>query len=242
MKLRFCITLILAAAAGLSAFGAKDPDEYRAQLILANGDTVIGYIHNDLKTGLKNMFSKTGSIRQYVNLGEQLDGGKTKRYGAKEVREYRMLNSTEAFPEGEVCVSTMINSPALFKPLKYVRGFAWERDRRESGQILRWDVWETTGGQNSVSRLVPAIGVKFKGAPAAFILMVNGMMNDWYLCHYLKKNYPALLEAWNAYYHEGDDAKAHRKELTDNPSTALLFYENFLRDNPPLDDDAEAGK
>lgn len=237
MILRFFLSLILSAAISLTAFGAKDPDEYHVQVILANGDTVTGYIRNDLKTGLKNMFSKTGSIRQYVNVGEEPNGGPTKRYSAKEVREYRFTEPTEGYPDGAVCVSEMINSPGVFKPLKYVRGFAWELDRRESGSILRWDVWESTGGRNSVSRLVPAVGVKFKGAPATFILAVNGQFNDWYLTYYLKKNYPELKEAWEQYYHKGKDAKAHRKELLDNPSTALAFYEDFILTNPPLNDE-----
>ncbi|MBD5191574.1 MAG: hypothetical protein HDS88_01655 [Bacteroidales bacterium] len=237
MTLRIILAFILTLAVSMTSFGAKDPDEYHAQVILANGDTITGYIHNDLKTGLKNMFSKTGSIRQYINIGDELNGGKTKRYSAKEVKEYRILNPTEGYPEGAVCASEMLNSPGMFKPLRYVKGLAWELNRRESGTVLRWDVWETTGGRNSVSRLVPAIGVRFKGAPAAFIVCVNGLFNDWYLCHYLKKNYPELHEAWDQYYHQGKDAKAHRKELTDNPSTALLFYEEFLLNNPPLNDE-----
>ncbi len=237
MILRFFLAFIISASISLTAFGAKDPDEYHVQVILTNGDTITGYIHNDLKTGLKNMFSKTGSIRQYVNVGEELNGGKTKRYSAKEVKEYRFMEPTEGYPDGAVCVSDMINSPGVFKPLKYVRGFAWELDRRESGAILRWDVWESTGGRNSVSRLVPAVGVKFKGAPATFILTVNGQFNDWYLTYYLKKNYPELREAWEQYYHKSNDAKAHRKELVDNPSTALTFYEDFLLTNPPLNDE-----
>lgn len=39
------------------------------------------------------------------------------------------------------------------------------------------------------------------------------------------------------YLNSGDSINAHRKELVDNPSTALLFYENFLLSNPPLNDD-----
>ena len=127
----------------------------------------------------------------------------------------------------------MVNSPVLFKPLHYSRGLVWELDRRDSGSIVQWDVWESTGGRNSVSRLVPVIGVKFNGLPAAFIIKSNGSFNDWYLMYYLKKNYPELHKAWENYYHKGDNTKAHRDELVDNPSTALTFYENFLQTNSP---------
>lgn len=126
----------------------------------------------------------------------------------------------------------------MFKPMNCVRGFAWELDRRESGSVLRWDVFENSGGRNSVSYLVPAVGLKFKGARAAFIVKLNGKFNDMMLVLYLKKKYPELKEAWDEYYHKSPDAKAHRKELVDNPSTGLMFYEEFLRTNAPLEDEA----
>jgi len=222
--------------AGFTAYADDKAEENHVQVIMANGDTITGYVRHDLKTGLKNMFSKTGSIRQYINVGLEPKGGDTKRYSAKEVNHYRFLEATEAYPEGAVCVSERINSPGLFKPSRCVRGFAWELDRRDSGSVLRWDVWETTGGRNSVSRLVPAVGLKLKGSRAAYIVMVNGRFNDSMLRLYLKKQYPELKEAWEAYYHKGKDAKAHRKELTDNVSTALLFYEDFLKTHEPIND------
>lgn len=238
MNLKPFITLFVAAATCLSTSAAKDPENYHVQVVMANGDTITGYIRYDLKTGLKNMFSKTGSIRQYINVSDQPKGGESKRYSSSEIKEYRFLEPTEGYPDGAVCVSEMINAPGLFKPLRYVRGLAWEYNRRKSGSILGWDVFESTGGRNSVSRLVPATGIKFKGAPAAFILTINGKFNDWYVMYYLKKNYPELHKAWNEYYHKGKDAKAHRKELLDNPSTGLLFYEEFIRTNPPLNDES----
>lgn len=240
MALKSIVSIIIALATCFTVFAEKDPEEWHVQVLLTNGDTVNGYIRNDLKTGLKNLFSKTGSIRSYINLGEEPKGGKTKRYHASEVKEYRFLEPTEGYPEGAVCVSEMINAVKMFKPLNFIRGFVWELDRRDSGSILKWQVWESTGGQNSVSRLVPVIGVKLKGARGAFMIVGNGCFNDWYLMHYMKKKYPELRKAWEQYYHKGDDAKAHRKELLDNPSTALTFYEDFLRNNPPLDD--EEGK
>ena len=232
--------LILLVAAASSHFAAADDnaDEKHVQVVTASGDTIEGYIRSDLKTGLKNLFSKTGSIRQYINVGEEPKGGETQRFSAPEVKEYRFLEPTEGYPEGAVCVSTEINAPRMFKPMNCVRGFAWELDRRESGSVLRWDVFENSGGRNSVSYLVPAVGLKFKGARAAFIVKLNGKFNDMMLVLYLKKKYPELKEAWDEYYHKGPDAKAHRKELVDNPSTGLMFYEEFLRTNAPLEDEA----
>lgn len=232
-----CLTIPAAAADD-----DTKAEETHVQVILENGDTIIGYIRSDLKTGLKNMFSKTGSIRQYINIGKEPKGGDTQRYSAPEVKEYRFLEPTEAYPEGAVCVSDFISSPGLFKPRNVVRGFVWELDRRESGSVLRWDVWESTGGRNSVNRLVPAVGIKFKGANAAYPVMVNGRFSDAYLMIYLKKQYPELKDAWEEYYGKCDDAKAHRKELLDNVSTALLFYEDFLKTHAPLDDTAPTKK
>ena len=233
MKLKLFIYTIFITVSCLTAYAGKNPEEYHVRAILANGDTIIGYVQNDLKTGLKNMFSKTGSLRQYVNISTAPKGGDKKRYSASEIKEYRFLEPTEGYPDGAVCISEMVNSPVLFKPLHYSRGLVWELDRRDSGSIVQWDVWESTGGRNSVSRLVPVIGVKFNGLPAAFIIKSNGSFNDWYLMYYLKKNYPELHKAWENYYHKGDNTKAHRAELVDNPSTALTFYENFLQTNSP---------
>ncbi len=233
------IVFLIVTASWLSAFAEKDPENYHVQVVMATGDTITGYIRNDLKTGLKNMFSKTGSIRQYINVSDSPDGGTSKRYSSSEIKEYRFLEPNEAYPDGKTCISEMINQPGLFKPLRYVRGLAWEYNKRESGSILGWDVFESTGGRNSVSRLVPATGIKLKGAPAAFPIIINKLYRPWYLMHYLKKNYPELHKAWENYYDKGKDSKAHRKELLDNPSTALLFYEEFLKNNPPLNDEQD---
>ena len=240
MNIRSILPFIIAALPWITATAndEKPVDNTKAEenfvtVTLVNGDTVTGYIRSDLKTGLKNMFSKTGSIRQYINVGKEPKGGETKRYNASEVKEYRFLPN-EAYPEGAVCVADTINSPGLFKPLSCVRGFAWELDRRDSGSVLQWDVWESTGGRNSTSRLVPVIGVKLKGSNAAYIIVHNKLFLDTQLCLYLKKQYPELLDAWDEYYNKGKDKKAHRKELTDNPSTALLFYEKFLGTHDPI--------
>lgn len=246
LKSIFILPLAIAACC-LTAYADDNTDTTKADedhviVITADGDTIDGYIRSDLKTGLKNMFSKTGSIRQYINVGKEPKGGETRRYNASEVKEYRFVEPTEAYPEGAVCVSELINSPGLFKPNNIVRGFAWELDRRESGSVLRWDVFESTGGRNSITTLVPAVGIKFKGAKAAFAVMVNGRFSDWYMRNYLKKQYPELKDAWEEYYHDCEDAKAHRKELTDNVSTALLFYEEFLRTHAPLNDTSADGK
>lgn len=239
MNLKSFLPLILAAVPWLAAAADDEPvDNTKAEenfvtVILTNGDTITGYIRSDIKTGLKNMFSKTGSIRQYINVGREPKGGETKRYSASEVKEYRFL-PTEGYPDGAVCVADTLNSPGMFRPLNCVRGFAWELNRRDSGSVLQWDVWESSGGRNSTSRLVPAIGVKLKGSNAAYMIFYNGRFYDSQLLLYLKKHYPELKKAWEQYYSKGPDAKAHRKELTDNLSTALLFYEKFLETHAPI--------
>ena len=228
------------AAGALCARAKSDPEESHVQVVLFSGDTITGYLRSDLKTGLKNMFSKSGSIRQWINLGEDPKGGEAKRYSASEVREYRFLEPTEGYPDGAVTVSERINSPLPFKPNKSVRGFAWEMDRRDNGSILQWNVWESTGGRNSVNRLVPAIGVKLKGARAAYIIIVNGSFRPSMLLYYLKKHCPELYTFFNEYYNKGKDAKAHRKELLDTPSTILRLYDEYLETHAPIDDpDAE---
>ena len=242
MNLRPLLIILVAAVSANFAAAVDNSDDKLVQVITLSGDTITGYIRSDLKTGLKNLFSKTGSIRQYINVGKEPKGGDTRRFSASEIKEYRFLEPTEAYPEGAVCVAELINAPRMFKPANYVRGFAWELDRREGGSVLRWDVYESTGGKNSVSRLVPVIGLKLKGAKAAFGVMLNGRFNDSMLMLYLKKQHPELKEAWDEYYHKCPDAKAHRKELLDNVSTGLLFYETFLCDNNPIDDEDKAEK
>lgn len=239
MKLRSLILAVLLAASVIPVSAKKDPEDVHVEVILFSGDTIRGYLRNDLKTGLKNLFSKSGSIHQYINLGEEPKGGDTKRYSASDVKEYRFLVPTEAFPEGAVYVSEQINSPIPFKPNYSVRGFAFELDRRDSGSVLNWNVWESTGGRNNVSRLVPAIGVKLKGAKAAYAIIVNGNVRLANLLWYLKKKNPALKKVIEEYYEKGKDAKAHRKELLDNPSTFLTLYEKFLEDHDPISDPDE---
>lgn len=233
------LTFVFLFSFSFPLLAKNDPEESHVQVVLVNGDTISGYMRSDLKTGLKNMFSKTGSIRQYINIGEEPSGGDTQRYSASEVKEYRFTETTEAFPEGKVVVAEQINSPIMFKPLNTVHGFAVELDRRDSGSILRWDVWESTGGRNSTSRLVPAVGVKFKGSGAAYPFMMNGRIYAFQLMHYLKKKHPDLHKVIDEYYNKGKDAKAHRKELTDNPSSILAVYEEYLEDHSPIDDSSK---
>lgn len=239
MRLKNFLTALLCLSLWIPAYAGSDPEEYHVEVTLFNGDVFTGYIRNDLKTGLKNMFSKSGSIRQYVNVAQQPHGGETKRYNASEVKEFRFLEPTEGYPDGAVTVSEQICAPIPFKPNASVRGFAWEHDRRESGSILQWNVWESTGGKNSINRLVPAIGVKFKGAKAAYGIIINGRVSLALLLNYLKKQHPEFRDALNQYYNKGKDSKAHRQELVDNPSTILQFYEEFIKTHDPIADPEE---
>lgn len=240
IKRRLIITMC-ALIACVYANADVDPEEYHVSVILFSGDTINGYLRNDVKTRLKNMFSKSGSsIRQYINVGTVPKGGDTKRYSATEVREYRFIEPTEATPDGAVGVSERINSPAPFKPNASVRGFAWALDRRDNGAILRWNIWESTTGSNYTnSRLVPVIGVKFRGAKAAYPIITNGHSSLHLLLNYLKKIHPEFKQALEDYYWKGIDSKAHTKELIDNPTTILLFYDEFLLTHDPIADPDE---
>ncbi|MCI9606947.1 MAG: hypothetical protein HFJ94_02080 [Muribaculaceae bacterium] len=236
MKLKYMIICIAAICCQFTASAKDDAEEYHIKAVLFNGDSIEGYIRNDLKTGLKNMFSKYGSIHQYINVGKEPKGGETKRYSASEIKEYRFVETTEGYPEGFTVVSENINTPGLFKPHNSTRGFASELYRGENGSILKWNVWESTGGRDSRNRLVPAIGVKFKGAKAAYFFMINGRMSFALLLNYLKKQSPELRKIIDEYYNKSKDRKAHTQELKDNPSTILLLYDDFVRTHGPLND------
>lgn len=236
---RITLFLLMIMALSPDVVAKSDPEESLVEVTLFNGEKIDGYLRYDLKTGLKNIFSKSGSVQQYINVADLPKKGATHRYSASEVKEYRFLETSEAYPEGAVIVSEMINSPLPFKPNACVRGFARELFRGENGSILKWDVWETTGGRNSVSRLVPAIGVKLKGAKAAYSILVNGRFSDALLLNYLKKQSPELKDFINQYYDKGKDSKGHRNELKDNPSTFLSVYNEFLQSHEPLADPDE---
>ncbi len=239
MNLRTILAALALIALCLCASAKSDPESVHVQVVLFSGDTITGYLRNDLKTGVKNFFSKSGSIQQYINVGEEPKGGETQRLSASQVKEYRYLQTTESDPEGAVVVSERINAPVMFKPNASVRGFARELDRRDNGSIIRWQVWESYGHQGSQRRLVPVVGVKFRGSKAAYIIVHNGGFTSALLMNYLKKASPEFREVLNQYYQKGKDAKAHRKELVDNPSTILLLYDEFLKTHPALDDEEE---
>ena len=96
--LKKTLLIVLAAILCPSAEAKKNNDnaeaeEWHVKVALESGDTITGYIRNDLKTGLKNMFSKGGLLRQYINVGAEPKGGETHRYHAREVKEYRFLEA-----------------------------------------------------------------------------------------------------------------------------------------------------
>ncbi|MDE7155936.1 MAG: hypothetical protein K2N79_06595 [Muribaculaceae bacterium] len=235
----FFVAIALPCVAKKDKKVETDKEDVHVNVILFSGDTINGYLRSDFKTGLKNMFSKSGTINQYINVGEQPRGGETRRLSASEVKEYHFLEPTEGYPEGARTISERINSPVPFKPHASVRGFAYVKDTRECGTILWWRVWKSYGGRNTQYRLVTAVGVKLKGAKAAYPLIVDGSIEMWGIMNYLKRKYPELYQYINEYYFKGKDGKAHRKELLDNPSTFMVLYEDFLKNHEPLSDPDE---
>lgn len=236
MGIRAFLIYIMAVCCQFAIFADDDAESRHIKAVLFNGDSIEGYLRSDLKTGLKNMFSKSGTIRQYINVGVEPKGGDTRRYSASEIKEYRFVETTEGYPEGFTVVSEKINSPAPFKPNTCVRGFASELYRGENGSILKWNVWESTGGRNVQSRIVPVIGVKFKGAKAAYGLITNGGVSLALLRNYLKKRAPELKKIIEDYYYKCADHKAHFWELMDNPSTILRLYDEYVKIYGPIND------
>lgn len=129
-----------------------------------------------------------------------------------------------------------MNSPLMFKPKHYTRGFTWLWDRRPAGCIVKWEAWETTGGQNPVSRLVPAVSVYFEGTKGAYMLYCNGSVSFGRLYHYMKNAAPEFHKMLKEYYGDSPDAKAHCNELKDNPSRILDLYEEYLKTHDYIDD------
>lgn len=211
--------------------GREYPENY-VRMVKMDGDTVFGYLHNDAKTIAKNLFSKSGSLQQYINISEEPDSKGT-RYSADDVSEIQWFDNNIA-PNTRVSMS--MNAPRMFKAKNYTRGFTWLWDRRPGGNIVKWEAWETSGGRNPVSRLVPVVSVYFEGAKGAFMLFSNGSVSLALLYHYMKDAAPEFHKILKEYYGDSPDAKAHINELKDNPSTILILYEEYLKTHDPIDD------
>lgn len=211
--------------------GREHPDNY-VRVVKMDGDTIFGYLHNDAKTIAKNLFSKSGSLQQYINISEEPDSKGT-RYSADDVSEIQWFDNNIA-PNTRVSMS--MNAPRMFKAKNYTRGFTWLWDRRPGGNIVKWEAWETSGGRNPVSRLVPVVSVYFEGAKGAFMLFSNGSVSLALLYHYMKDAAPEFHKILKEYYGDSPDAKAHINELKDNPSTILCLYEEYLKTHDPIDD------
>ena len=236
MGIRVFFIYLMAVCCQFAIFADDDAESRHIKALLFNGDSIEGYLRSDLKTGLKNMFSKSGTIRQYINVGVEPKGGDTRRYSASEIKEYRFVETSKGYPEGFAVVSEKINSPAPFKPNTCVRGFAGELYRGENGSILKWNVWESSGGRNVKSRVVPVIGVKFKGAKAAYGLITNGGVSLGLLRNYLKKRAPVFKKIIEDYYYNCENHKAHFWELRDNPSSILRLYDEYVKTYGPIND------
>ncbi len=211
--------------------GREQPDNY-VHVVKMNGDTIYGYLHNDAKTIAKNLFSKSGTLQQYINISEEPESKGT-RYSADDVSEIRWFDNNIA-PNTRVSMS--VNAPRMFKAKNYTRGFTWLWDRRPAGSIIKYEVWETSGGRNPVSRLVPVVSVYFEGAKGAFMLSSNGSVSFALLYHYMKDAAPEFHKMLKEYFGDSPDAKAHCNELKDNPSIILDLYEEYLKTHDYIDD------
>lgn len=211
--------------------GRERPENY-VRIVKMNGDTIYGYLHNDAKTVAKNLFSKSGTLLQYINISDEPDGKRT-RYSADEVSEIRWFDNNIA-PNTRVSMS--VNAPRMFKAKNYTRGFTWLWDRRPAGSIIKYEVWETSGGRNPISRLVPVVSVYFEGAKGAYMLSSNGYVSLALLHNYMKDAAPEFHKMLKEYYGDSPNAKAHCNELKDNPSRILDLYEEYLKTHDYIDD------
>lgn len=211
--------------------GREHPGNY-VRVVKMNGDTIYGYLHDDAKTVAKNLFSKSGTLLQYINISEEPDSKRT-RYSADDVSEIRWFDNNIA-PNTRVSMS--VNAPRMFKAKNYTRGFTWLWDRRPAGSIIKYEVWETSGGRNSISRLVPVVSVYFEGAKGAYTLIHNGSVSFALLYNYMKDAAPEFHKMLKEYYGDSPDAKAHGNELKDNPSIILDLYEEYLKTHDYIDD------
>lgn len=211
--------------------GREHPDNY-VRIVKIDGDTICGYLHNDVMTRTKNLFSKSGSLLQYVNISKEPDGKGT-TYSADDVSEIQWFDNNIA-PNTRISMS--VNAPHLFKVKNYTRGFTWLWDRRPVGSIVKWEVRENNGGRYSVSRLIPVVGVYFEGTKGALMLNSNGYVSLIMVYRYMKKAAPDFHKMLKEYYDDSPDSKAHRNELKDNPSTILSLYEKYLKTHDYIDD------
>lgn len=211
--------------------GREHPGNY-VRVVKMNGDTIYGYLHDDAKTVAKNLFSKSGTLLQYINISAEPDSKGT-RYSADEVSEIRWFDNNIA-PNTRVSMS--VDAPRMFKFKNYTRGFTWLWDRRPAGCIVKYELWDTSGGQNPIRRLVPAVSVYFEGARGAYMLCYNGSVSLARLYHYMKDAAPEFHKMLKEYYGDSPDAKAHCNELKDNPSRILDLYEEYLKTHDYIDD------
>ena len=59
MRFRLLLLSALCLTTALTASADDDREDYHVEAILFSGDTVSGYLRNDAKTVLKNIFSKS---------------------------------------------------------------------------------------------------------------------------------------------------------------------------------------
>ena len=58
MRFKYLIVICAALSVCISAMAKDNAEDRHVRAILFSGDTIEGYLRNDLKTGLKNIFQK----------------------------------------------------------------------------------------------------------------------------------------------------------------------------------------
>ncbi len=220
------VCLMLVALVGTSAtMNAEPKKKDKVVVTLNDGTTVEGYIKNDLGSGLKRLFSSSGSIQSFVKVSPAEDGKNAVTYKAKDIKGYRYVD------DGTEYESSDYNSAVPFKWNKKTRGLFRVEKRLENGTIYYYQTYVSRGGRNSVSYLVDTYGVKLRGDDRIYNLLVGGKSSGFHFFYSLEKLGPkALSDKYDEYFKD----KARVKEMEDDPTVIIRVYDEYLKSNPPI--------
>ena len=200
---------------------AESKEKNKVIVTLNDGTTVTGYQKNDVGSGLRNLFKKTGSILSFVKVSPEEDGKKTQVYKAKDIKGYRFVNDSIEFESQDY------DAQIPFKKDSKIRGLFRVEKRLPNGTIYSYLTYVTTGGRNQVSTLVTTYGVKLRGDDRIYNIIVGKRVCTSFLS---RKGPKKLAEKYEEYFKD----KGHCKELIDDPTLIIRLYDEYLETNPVI--------
>lgn len=216
--------LMMAMSAPMTML-AESKGKDKVIVTLNDGTTVEGYEKNDVGSGLKRLFSSSGSIVSFVKVSPTEDGKNAKTYKAKDIKGYKYAYDSIEYETQE------FNAPVPFKWNNKTKGLFRVEKRMENGTIYSYQTWKSTGGKNQVSRLVTTYGVKLRGDDRIYNIILDGRIDMTYLALSLSKLGPKeLAEKYNEYFKDN----GHCKELVDDPTLIIRIYDEYLKTNPAI--------